>query len=458
MRMSRFHTKKLWMISLLFLLFFGTACSKGGNESTDASESNTNDGAEVEELPEIDMDQPITLKMNDWRGEEVFNEAIKGPVEEAFPNVTLELIPIMPYKDSFEEQFASGNIPDIVMGPDFRYIPVIKEVDLAYDMTELIEKYGFENIDRFDQNFLDHIRAFSESKEELWGIPYMHNKAALHYNKDIFDLFSVDYPTDDMTYDEVIELAAKVTGERSGTYYTGMVMPSPDRYLFPPLGITLVNADTDEPQFTTIPEIKDILETYKKVNEFQQGDPLHGDGAIDQFIAEQTLAMVPMYFLGLDWTGLLEAQEQGMNWDIVTFPKWKDQGDVSAFSDGYWVGVTSASEHKEQAFKVIEFLLSNEQVAHKIRYPEESVYTDELFFSMAEDIRNPLLADKNMESLYKYPAPPAPDGRSKYEEIAKTVLSEQLNEFLTSDIDVNTFLRELQEETEIRIKDAQAQQ
>src|SRR5690625_4140316 len=281
------------------------------------------------------MSEEITLRMNDWRGEETFLEEFKEPIENEFPNVTIEHIPIMPYKSSLEEQFADGVVLDILLAPDFRYLPVYNEVELAYDMTEFIEMYQFD-LDRYDQNFLDIVRSYSPDGE-LWGLPYMQNKGALHYNKEIFDLFGVEYPTDDMTYEEIFDLAKLVTGERDGTYYTGMVMPSPDRYLFPPLGLTLLDPETDEPRYLEEPAFQNIFEVYKEVHELQEEptDP-HGDGAYPKFITDQTLAMLPMYFLGLEWTGLLDAQDSGLDWDIVTFPKWEGQGDISAFADGYW--------------------------------------------------------------------------------------------------------------------------
>lgn len=455
-------------IVLFTLLFLVAACSSdttetnGNNQENQAQDdrgnhSNQNDANQDEEIevPEIDMSEPITLKMNDWRGEETFLEEFKEPIENEFPNVTIEHTPIMPYKSSLEEQFAEGVVLDILLAPDIRYLPVYNEVELAYDITEFVEMYQFD-IDRYDQNFLDIVRSYSQDGE-LWGLPYMQNKAALHYNKGIFDLFGVEYPTDDMTYDEIIELAKLVTGVRDGTYYTGMVMPSADRYLFPPLGLTLLDPETDEPRYLKDRAFQEVFETYKEVHELQEESTApHGDNAYPKFITDQTLAMIPMYFLGLDWTGLLEAQDGGLDWDIVTFPKWEGQGDVAAFADGYWLGISAYSDYKPQVYKIIEFLVSEEQVLHKIRYPEESVYTDDDFFAISGDLQDERLENKNMEALYKYPAPPAPEARSEYEELAKTTLSEMMGDFLNSADDVNTFLRELTEETNRRILEEKA--
>lgn len=450
--------KHLMMIMLfLFLLSIFLMACDGDNTGTNANNDeqnqnniNNNDNDEETKVLEIDMSEPITLKINDWRGEEIFLEQFKEPIENEFPNVTIEHIPIAPYKSDLEEQFADGVVLDILHAPDFRYLPVYNEVELAYDISEFVETYQF-NLDRYDQNLLDLVKSYSNDGE-LWGLPYTHSKATLHYNKEIFDKFGVDHPTDDMTYNEVIELAKLVTGERDDTYYTGMVMPSADRYLFPPLGLTLLDPVTDEPLYLEDPAFQTIFETYKEVHELQEDPDIgHGDDSYGRFISDQNLAMIPMYYLGLDFSGLLEATDAGMEWDIVTFPKWEEQEDVAGFADGHWLGVSAYSEYKPQVFKIIEFLLSDEEVLRKIYYPEESVYTDDQFFEVAKDLKDPRVEDKNLEALYKYPAPPAPKGRSKYEELAVSTVNNMLDDFLNSPTDVNTFLRELTEETTNRI-------
>src|SRR5690625_289769 len=153
---------------------------------------------------DVDMSEEITLTI--CYGDE---ELIKDPVEEAFPNITIELIDIVQDIEDLEEQFAQGIIPDIIHGNDFPKFPKYEEAELVYDMTDLIEKFQFD-LDRFDQNFLDIIRSYSPNNDELWGLPYIQGKATLHYNKNIFDLFGVDYPKDGMTMNEVLDLAEQV--------------------------------------------------------------------------------------------------------------------------------------------------------------------------------------------------------------------------------------------------------
>src|SRR5699024_5763762 len=97
-----------------------------------------------------------------------------------------------------------------------------EEHEVTMDMSELIEKHDFD-LDRIEPSLLEESRMFGDG--ELYTLPYTRGATVLHYNKDIFDLFGVDYPTDDMTWDEVIELASKVTGEKNGVEYYGLQTP-----------------------------------------------------------------------------------------------------------------------------------------------------------------------------------------------------------------------------------------
>lgn len=55
---------------------------------------------------------------------------------------------------------------------------------------------------------------------KLEGMPLLENVFVLAYNKDLFDQFGVDYPTDDWTWDDLKEAAEKfVSGEGADATY-----------------------------------------------------------------------------------------------------------------------------------------------------------------------------------------------------------------------------------------------
>src|SRR5690625_6376514 len=111
-----------------------------------------------------------------------------------------------------EENVFSKNLkPDLMMTSVSDYL---LEIDLLLDLNPLIEEHNFD-LDRIDPSILDYLEEMSNDGE-LNGLPLIRPEYALGYNPEIFDLFVVQYPTDDMTWDEVVALASEVTGEKIG--------------------------------------------------------------------------------------------------------------------------------------------------------------------------------------------------------------------------------------------------
>ena len=51
---------------------------------------------------------------------------------------------------------------------------------------------------------------------DLYAMPYAFVMSVLHYNKDMFDAAGVAYPTDDWTWDELLEAAKALTKDFDG--------------------------------------------------------------------------------------------------------------------------------------------------------------------------------------------------------------------------------------------------
>lgn len=55
-----------------------------------------------------------------------------------------------------------------------------------------------------------------DTEGHLWGVPHALNSAAVIYNKEVFDEKGIAYPTDDWTWQEMLDLAQKLTFDRDG--------------------------------------------------------------------------------------------------------------------------------------------------------------------------------------------------------------------------------------------------
>src|SRR5699024_11212500 len=140
--------------------------------------------------------------------------------------------------------------------------------------------------------------------------------------------------------------------------------------------------------------------------------------------------MIPIFYLYNDWTGLQSATEQGMNWDMATFPIWDENNPFTPMVGGQWVGITDFSDQKNEAFQIIEFLLSSEEINTILQSLVSVPYNSEAAESFINEIGlDKELEDKNIDSLFKHPTLDKQSKRSKYEPIAYSVLVDHLNEF-----------------------------
>ena len=95
-----------------------------------------------------------------------------------------------------------------------------------------------------DPSFIALIRS-QDPEGRLIGLTGNGGIYGLFYNKEVFDLFGVPYPTDNMTWDDIIDLAKKTTGTRDGNQYVGLEFGSDtvDAALLQ-LSTTLTDPDT----------------------------------------------------------------------------------------------------------------------------------------------------------------------------------------------------------------------
>ncbi|MEK3889071.1 ABC transporter substrate-binding protein [Bacillus sp. FSL K6-3431] len=426
---------KNWIAyTMLFVLvlFLLVGCSKEKDVATSVNESDEN--------------VTLTVMMWDDWGQD-YGKYIKEAVEEQFPHITLENVGgDTGNKEWIENALAADVVPDIIFAHRQYHVDLLKEYELGYDMTELMERHEFD-LSRYDQGHLDEWKSWSNG--ETWLLPFMTDRYVLQYNKDVFDTFGVDYPTDGMNWQDVIDLAAKVTGERNGVQFQGLSIEGNAHLpLTQIIGQTqLIDPDTDEVLWTKNPYVSQWLQMVEQVNKIPGNIP--PEGGEDIWSVARTLAMRPL------WLDMSTPED--LNWDIVTYPQWKEAPNIGPLAGGWALGVTAASKHKDEAMEVMKFLYSDEHIGNLGETPIHAPFPH-LFenINISEKLEGENFAkftDKNLESLFKLKAAGGPKSRSKYDVGAFLQIEHVGTDFLKSGLDVNDFLRELTEKEEIRIKD-----
>ena len=444
--MKNFTKIKVFGLIFIVLVLMLAACnSEGSNDNNESAGSQTEEqtvnGEKSEEETEQEPErEPVTLKFN-YGWEEEFIEDIKGPVEEKFPWITLEFVELA--LENVEEEIAKNNIPDIFYLSGGDQVPYLLEYELAFDHDELIEKHGFD-LSKISEAHIEKARTWGDGA--LYYLPYVRRWEVLYYNKAVFDAFGEEYPTDGMTWKEVADLARKVTGERNGTEYRGIDI-SASSGMLDQLGVNFVDPETHEPMFLKDEGFAKYLGMIEEFASIPGVIPEEGDWG--DFIGKQNVAMVPLFDIHI-WLKNVEA-ETGLAWDMVSYPVWEDQPNVGPSANAAGLAISATSEHKEEAFMVLEYLLSEEWQMMRSKKGFATVLNNteiqEAFCSEVEG-----LEEKNMQDVFALEATSGPEKLSPYEDVAKEVFD--IMEFIKSDKDVNTYLREVYDKADAKVKEA----
>lgn len=424
----------------MMVVFFGILLVSCSNDKDDTPEKEAEaTGTEGTEQAEDGEKEPVTISVLVHWEEKMFNERFKDPIEEAFPYITLEQVRSGSGREDLEKLFAKGVQPDVffeVSQKDMEYL------ELDYDLDELIKKHDY-NLDHINPVFLESLRAKDKDKR-LLSLPYEIIYYALFYNKDIFDLFGQSYPTDDMTWDEAIELAKKVTGERNGVNYRGLDLANPAVPLMQ-LAVNKSDPETgevllDQPEFTRYMELIDKITAISG-----NDDEAFFNG--ERFASDNTTAMLVEFVQGLNWW----EDNEGLNDAVAPLPVWSDGPAVSHRADGGIIplSISPYSEHKDAAFDVITYFTENEyQIwASRNGIGPSSGNTEVLdeFFQGYESTH-----DKNVSSIFTHPPADPPERISTWD----SYVDLDIGKYVESGMDRNEFLRVTSEEAKIIIEEA----
>ncbi len=188
-----------------------------------------------------------------------------------------------------------------------------------------------------------------------YAIPFRSDFWVLFYNKDLFDAAGVEYPTNDMTWDQYAELAKKMTNpekEIYGTHYHTWLSAVANWAV-----CDGVNTLADK-------EYSDLLYFYKLYQDLEDSGAcmsfadlkaagLHYSGAF----ANGNIAMMPMgYWYVSTLIGYNKDGTCNFNWGITAVPHLEGVPAGSSFGNLTGAMINAKSENKELAWKYISWL------------------------------------------------------------------------------------------------------
>lgn len=418
-------SKKFRFSQLLFvlgaLLLILSACS--GDQSGSGS------GDDLE---------PVTLTMfyNGYSGTLVDDqmEALK----EEYPHITIDLIINTP----IEEVLTSGTSVDLTaqsMGQVFK----VMDLHLAEDLTDLVNKHNFD-LNRLAPGVLESAKSYSDGGT-LRIMPYELNNSVLLYNKGIFDRFGLEYPQDDLTWDDVTDITRQVTRFEDGVQFSGISYSGLNPVFKNQMKLTFIDDEAGKATINTDGwrHWMTVMSAPYRI----EGNGLTGD---NPFFVEQTMALR---------TGpsplerLPDAIEAGLEWDAVTFPKFPGYEEIGSQMNSPFYTIVPTSQYKDEAFQVIAFLLSDQVQMMNAR--KGSVPVVDNPDVVAEYGKNlPFLeGTRYAEVIFKEQiAPPAQV--SMHDMIGRNSISRALAQVINGQEDINSVLRQFQETADNELAEA----
>lgn len=460
--------KKMINLMLVFVLVLLAACSNGNAGETTTEAEDTNDTvaqeepaaeepAAVAEEPTAE-DGPIKLKMlqSIW-------QVFLPQLQEKYPNVEFEIIP-----DEFaakgyawyEELIAANNVPDLIGFGDPYAIKNLTDYEMIMPLDALIEKNNYD-MSRINPEIMAYFNSYTPD-ENNYVLPVDLATWTVYYNKDIFDLMGVPYPTDGMSWDDMIQLASKVTREVDGVQYRGM---HPGHYdvMWQQFSANLLDPETDEPRFEGSKELTKFFEILDGILSIPGNLPAEAKTAADVrfkwddfYINQRNIAMLPVWNSSKWYED--NFSKQGLNWDQVTWPVLGGSyASTGPYAQPQMIAIGSQTKHADLIFEMMQYLTSDEfqmqMMKDQIKLP---------IMKLNNEIREEFInidyfeTPKNMAAYVQYPYAVPPTKISKYEAKVFPLIDEGITMLLEGNNDINTILRTLQEKAAVIVQEAKA--
>ncbi|MEF3303183.1 ABC transporter substrate-binding protein [Paenibacillus sp. GYB003] len=444
--------KKWGHLSLASAIVMSLLAACGGNANGPDDKAGAGNGTEKQpEKPKEPVEISIFHYNGTW-GEEQNNKVFAEPITKKYPHIKVKAIT---YKDpkQLEEMVVSGNIPDLIIttpGPGFE--TTIRKFEGQTDLTPFIKQFNYD-LGALDEAAVGSVRSLS-TKNELYSLPVYMAPNTIYYNKTVFDKFGVAYPKDGMNWDDMYELAKRLTRNDNGVQYRGFLASYVHLMRLNQVSQKLFDSTGQKVAFDTS-EFKNYLKDIFRIFELPGYDmdkiPLSYNPL---FLKDQTVAMI-------EPGGTLLGEESlaalGNNWDFTSFPSMKDRPGVGSQPYPFIISMFNTSKHKEAAFEAMAYLTSAEyQTAATKQGTLLPVLKDKsIVRQFGQD--SALYKGKNVGALLPKQFAPVPNEPfSEYTATAQNELYGIYVKVVQQKADINTAFREATEAANKKIEEIKA--
>lgn len=326
-------------------------------ETAETAEA-ADDGAEAS--AEASGDEAVTLKWALWdKDTTVYYQPLIDAYTAAHPNVTIEMVDLgsTDYSTVLGTQLSgSGSDFDVVTIKDVPGYVTLVNKGVIEPLNDLIAQDGID-LAKFsgvtDQVTIDG---------NLYELPFRSDIWVLFYNKTVFDNAGVDYPTNDMTWDEYDKLARAITDTTAGArvygahYHTWRSTIQLDGIL--------------DGQHTIVDGTYDFTKPYYDMVLAQQADGVCMDYATlktqglhySAAFAQGNIGMMNMgsWFIATLINGIKSGEYDVSDWGMVKYPHAEGVEPGSTLSTITGLAIPTSAANKDAAWDFIKFVSTEE--------------------------------------------------------------------------------------------------
>jgi len=345
--------------------------------------------------PWAQAEEQIILKFACWDYEiSEYDEALITAFERANPNIKVEVydIPAAEYPDKMLVVLAGGEDIDVFYAKDPTMYGGLVLRNQIMPLDDLIEKDGID-LSAYGGNL-----EFITIDDSLYGLPYRSDFWVLFYNKDLFDRFGVDYPTNDMTWPEFAETAKALTsGEGVDKTYGAYIHTWASTYFI--FGLQKGEGDLVDGDYSML---KDGLEL---AYQMQMVDKSAADFATNKSMGAHYRGLFAQGNIGMMYMGtwsmqqILQDAEAGlhdMNWGMARLPQWEGY-EPATIGNSTPVVINAKTKYPEEAWKLAKFLGGVEGASILAENLIVPGYIDDTVFEVLASVEG--FPTDNMEAL-----------------------------------------------------------
>lgn len=292
--------------------------------------------------------------------------------------------------DALKEAMTGPTPPDIVM-LEYHQLPELINENLLLSLDEMIQQEQDFNVDDYVPAVIEGLR--KPGNGTLYALAPLFYSSAVIYNKQHFIDRGVEFPTDGMTWQEMFDLARRVTvndennpvyGFAFNNWYGGGIYElfyNMSLYT-QPLGLKWIDEETLQMTANT-PGWQEVWQTFADLykegvfpKEPDYSKPREGRFAWDVFLSgEAAMAVVSYSYLNEVITANNSAANiegyEPIDWDVVSLPTHPEAPGVGSNITYYGIfAINANAENVEDAWEFIKFVTGEDwaRVKSKANY------------------------------------------------------------------------------------------